>query len=199
MANKKISELNPAAPLDGTELVEASQSSGGVLGSVYTTTADVAYAAARYGSFYDTTDQTGSISAATAVKFGTNDINTHGVTVVSNGSGLSRITYASAGTYMVAPSLQFKNSDTTDHNVTVWFARDGVALANSATSLTIPKAADGGSAYFQIVVYVPLTAGQYVEVLWLPASATLTLDATAAGAIAPGIPSAIVVTERIAK
>ena len=199
MATKKISEL-PAAttPLTGAELMELSQLSGGVYGSVQASSTDVGFAGAKYGAFYDITDQTGSVSAATAVKFGSNDISTKGVTVVTNGSVLTRITYAAAGTYMIAPSLQFFNSDTANHNVTVWFRKNGTDIANSATILNVPKTSDGGQAYFQIVLYAVLAAGDYLEIMWLPTSTTVTLDYTAAGAIAPVVPSALVVTERIA-
>lgn len=198
MATKKISELSAAAVLTGTELLETSQSSGGTLGSVQTTTAAVAYAGAKYGSFYDITDQTGSTSAATAVKFGTVDMNGHGITVVTDGTALTRITYAEAGTYMIAPNLQFKNSDGSDHDVTIWLRKDGVNVANSATVITTPKLTDGGSTFFQIVFYVTVTAGQYLQIMWLPENTAVTIDYTAAGAIAPAVPSAIVVTERIA-
>ncbi len=198
MADVKISELpNANLPLTGDELAELSQLSGGIYNSVRSPTANLAFAGTKIGSFYDVTDQTGSTSAATAVKFGTNDINTKGITVVSSGGNATRVTYAAAGTYMIAPSLQFANSDTNDHDVTVWFAKNGTNIANSATKITIPKATDGGSAFFQIVYYLPLAAGDYVEVRWLPENAAVTLDYTAAGAIAPGVPSAILVTERI--
>lgn len=198
MATKKISELTAAAtPLTGAELVELSQLASGSYGSVKASTTDVAYAAAKYGSFYDVTDQTGSISAATAIKFGTNDISTKGVTVVTDGSALTRVTYAAAGTYMFAPSIQFANSDTTDRNVTVWLRKNGTNIANSATILNVPKAADGGVAYFQIVLYVTLAASDYLQLMWLPSNAAVTIDYTAAGAIAPAVPSAILVTERI--
>jgi hypothetical protein len=198
MAKIKISEL-PAAttPLTGAELLEVSQLSGGSYDSFQADAADIAFAGTKYGSFYDTTDQTGSVSAATAVKFGTNDINTKGVTVVTNGSALTRITYAEAGTYMIAPSLQFANSDTNDHEATIWFRKSGTDIAASATVINVPKAADGGNNFFQIVFYVTVTAGQYIEVMWLPTNVAVTLDAIAAGAIAPAVPSAIVVTERI--
>lgn len=198
MANKKISELTSAAlPLTGAELLELSQLSGGVYGSVNAPSANLAFAGAKIGSFYDTTDQTGSVSAATAVKFNSNDISSKGITVVSSGGNPTRITYATAGTYMVAPSLQFSNSDTSDQDVTVWFAKNGANIANSATKVTVPKAADGGSAFFQIVYYVALAANDYLEVRWLPENVAVTLDHTAAGAIAPAVPSAILVTERI--
>lgn len=198
MANKKISDLDPAlTPLVGTELMELSQLTGGVYASVQAEAADVAFAGTKYGSFYDNTDQTGSVSAATAVKFGTDDIANKGVTVAASGGNKTRITYAEGGTYMIAPSLQFKNSDVSDHTAIVWFAKNGVQLANSATSLSIPKAGDGGAAYFQIVFYVTVTAGQYIEVMWLPSNVNVTIEHTTAGAIAPAIPSALVVTERI--
>ncbi len=198
MPAKKISGLSAASlPLTGSELIEVSQVVGGILDSYQATTADAAFAGAKYGSFYDVTDQTGNIAAATAVKFGTNDIGTKGVTVVTNGSTLTRITYAAAGTYMVAPSLQFVNSDSSDHDVTIWLAKQGTAIPATSTKITVPKAADGGSAFFATVFYVTVTAGQYLEVMWLPENAAVTLDYVAAGAIAPAIPSAIVVTERI--
>jgi hypothetical protein len=151
-----------------------------------------------YASFSDVTDQTGSVSAATAVKFGTTEIAGAGVTMVTDGSNLTRLTFAAAGTYMVAPSIQLVNSDSNDHDATIWFALNGTNIDRSATRITVPKAADGGAAYFQIVFYVTVTAGQYVQVLWLPENVAVTLDHTAAGAIAPATPSAILVAERIA-
>lgn len=198
MSAIKISELTGASlPLTGNELLELSQSSGGGYGSVNATSSDVSYAGVKVGSFYDLTDQTGNIAAATAVKFGSNDINTKGVTVVTDGSNLTRITYAAAGTYMIAPSLQLANSDASDHTATVWFAKNGTALASSATICNIPKASAGGAAFFQIVYYVTVAAGDYLQVMWLPSNAAVTIEHTAAGAVAPAIPSAIVVTERI--
>jgi hypothetical protein len=198
MATIKISELSAATtPLTGDELLELSQLSGGIYGSVQAEAADVAFAGTKYGSFYDITDQTGSVSAATAVKFGTNDINTKGVTVVSSGGNATRITYAAAGTYMISPSLQFANSAASDHDVTVWLAKQGTAITATATLITVPKIGDGGNAFFASVFYVTVTAGQYVEVMWLPENVAVTVDHTAAGAIAPAVPSAIVVTQRI--
>ena len=198
MSEIKISEMTAATlPLTGSELLEVSQFSGGVYNTTNASAADVAYAGIKLGSFYDTTDQVGSTSAATAVKFGSNDISTMGVTVVTDGSDLTRITYAAAGTYMISPSLQFKNTDAADHDVTVWLAKNGTNIANSATAVTVPKTGDGGSALFTTVFYITVAAGDYIQVRWLPENANVTIDYTAAGAIAPAIPSSIVVTERI--
>lgn len=154
-----------------------------------------------FGSFSDITDQTGSTTVPTAVIFGTNEISGNGISIVTNGSALTRITFAAAGTYMIAPNLQFYNSDNTDHDVTMWLRKNGTDIARSATKITVPKSTDGGSTFFQIVFYDTVTAGQYIEVMWLPENVAVTIDHTAAvtGPPAiPAIPSAIVVAERIA-
>ena len=205
MANVKITDLTAATtPLAGTELLEIVQSgdSKKVAASDIGNSADALPFASLSGRAYiaaqSNTDQTGSTSAATAVKIETTDFNS-GITIANDGSGNpTRITFAAAGTYMIAPSIQFKNTDTSDHDATVWFRKNGTDIANSATVFTVPKAADGGAAYFQIVFYVQVTAAQYVEIMWLPENVAVTLDYTAAGAIAPAIPSVIVCSERIA-
>lgn len=205
MANVKITDLTAAStPLAGTELLEIVQSGVSVkaaaaaIGNSANALPYASLSGRAYISAYDTSDQTGSISAATAVKLNTTGFSA-GISIANNGSGVpTRITFAAAGTYMIAPSIQFKNSDSSDHDATVWFRKNGTDIANSATVLTVPKAADGGSAYFQIVFYEQVTAAQYIEIMWLPENAGVTIDYTAAGAIAPAIPSAIVVAERIA-
>ena len=198
MANVKISDMTPGTAPTGAELLEAVQ--GG--GTVSLTASQIAYAARKYGSFCDVTDQTGNTGTPTAVEFGTNIVNTAGVTVANNGSSRpTRVTYATAGTYMFAPNLQFRNSDAADHDVTIWLRKNGTDITNSATKITVPKTGDGGNAFFQIVFYETVTASQYLEVMWVPENVSVTLDFTAAAAgppAIPAIPSTIVVTERIA-
>lgn len=154
-----------------------------------------------YAAFSDITDQTGSTSTPTAIKFGTTDVAGSGITMVTDGSNLTRLTFAAAGTYAVCPNIQLFNSDASDHDVTIWFRLDGVDIARSATKVTVPKTGDGGSTFFQILFYVTVTANQYVQVMWLPENVAVTLDHTAAvtGPPAiPAIPSTVIVAERIA-
>jgi hypothetical protein len=154
-----------------------------------------------YAAFSDITDQTGSTTVPAAVKFGTTEVTGAGITMVTDGTNLTRLTFAAAGTYAVTPNLQLTNTDTNDHDATIWFALNGTNIARSTTKITVPKAADGGNAFFQIVFYVTVTAGQYIQVMWLPENTAVTLDHTAAvtGPPAiPAIPSAIVSAERIA-
>jgi hypothetical protein len=140
-----------------------------------------------------TQDQTGNIAAATAVTFNT-DLTGTGISVVAS----TQITFAVAGTYMLAPSIQFKNTDAADHDATVWFRKNGSNIANSATVVNVPKAADGGATVFSLSFFDTVTAGQYIEIMWLPEDVDVTIDFTAVGAIAPAIPSIICPVMRIA-
>jgi hypothetical protein len=207
MANVKITDLTAATtPLAGTELFETVQGGSSKkvaaadIGNSATAVPFLSLAGRAYISANSTTDQTGDVAAATAVKLeNTITSPTVGITIANDGSGNpTRITFAAAGTYMLAPSIQFKNTDSDDHDATVWFRKNGTNIANSATIVNIPKAGDGGATFFQVVVYETVTAAQYIEIMWLPEDATVTLDFLAAGAIAPAIPSVILAAERIA-
>lgn len=204
MANVKITDLTAATtPLAGTELLEIVQAGSSVkaaasaIGNSATAMPFASLAGRAFISAYDTSDQTGSISVATAVKLNTTAYGT-GITVANNGSGVpTRITVAVAGTYLISPSLQFANSASTNYNVNIWFRKNGTDIANSNTVISVPKVADGGNTFFQITLFEQFTAGQYVEVMWLPVNVAVTLDYIAAGAIAPAAPSAILSAERI--
>jgi hypothetical protein len=207
MANVKITDLTAATtPLAGTELFETVQSgdskkvAASAIGNSATAVPFLSLAGRAYISAYSNTDQTGSVSAATAVKI-ENIVTspTVGITIANDGSGNpTRITFAAAGTYALAPSFQFKNTDSNDHDATFWFRKNGTDIANSASVVNIPKAADGGATFAQIVFYETVTAAQYIEIMWLPENAGVTLDFIAAGAIAPAVPSVILAAERIA-
>jgi hypothetical protein len=142
---------------------------------------------------FSTLDQTGSTTTATAITMN-NGLTGTGISVVSG----TQITFTEAGTYMLCPSIQLSNSAAADHDVTFWFRKNGTNIANSATILTIPKTGDGGTAVFSLTFFDTVTAGQYIEIMWLPENVAVTVEATVAGAIAPAIPSVIVPVMRIA-
>ena len=205
MANVKITDLTAAGtPLAGTEQLEIVQSgfsrkvAASAIGNSATAVPYASLAGRAYISAISTTDQTGSVSVATAVKL-ENVVFNSGITIANDGGGNpTRITFAAAGTYALAPSFQFKNTDSADHDVTFWFRKNGTNIANSASVAHVPKAADGGVMLSQIVFYETVTAGQYIEIMWLPENVAVTLDFLAAGAIAPAVPSVILAAERIA-
>jgi hypothetical protein len=156
-----------------------------------------------YASFYDadTTDQTGSTTAATAVEIATAAVAGAGITVASN----TRITFAVAGTYRINASLQFNNSSAADRFVDVWFSKNGTNIANSNGRVAVPKTGDGGTYLLAYEIFETVTAGQYIEIYWYPENVAVTLHYRAAVAASPGVtpaipatPPAIVVTQRIA-
>lgn len=156
-----------------------------------------------YASFYDagTADQTGSTTDKTAVKWATAAVAGTGVTVASN----SRITLAAAGTYRFNANIQLNNADSTDHNVTFWFAKNGTNIASSGSKITVPKAADGGTLIFAIEIFETVAASDYIEMYWYPEDTDVTLHYVAPVAASPGVtpaipavPPAIVVVQRIA-
>lgn len=156
-----------------------------------------------YAAFYDadTADQTGSTTDRTAVQWATASVAGAGVTVASN----SRITLAAAGTYRFNASLQFKNTTSNDHDVTVWFAKNGTNIANTGAITVVPKAGDGGTMLVAYEIFETVAANDYVEMYWYPENVNVTLHYVAAVAANPGVtpaipatPPAIVVVERIA-
>jgi hypothetical protein len=194
MANTKISAMTNASPLDGTEFVPLVQS--GV--NVKATVADINAYAHAYGAFSDSTDQTGSITAGTAMTYNTTDI-ADGVTLSSG----SRLTVPTNGIYDLQFSAQFKNTDNEQHVVTIWFKINGVDVPNSATQVTVPARKSAGVNGFAVAawnIFLDMTAGQYVEIFWLPESLTVNMEHLPASVSPayPAIPSVIATVQQVA-
>ena len=135
-----------------------------------------------YGAFQDTTDQTATANTATVMTFNTTDY-ANGVSVVSN----SKLTVAQAGLYNLQFSVQFENTDTQEHDVTIWLRKDasgaGVDIAGSAGLVGIPSSHGGISGH--IIVgwnyFITLNANDFVEIWWSTPSTQVTIQAYAAG------------------
>ena len=193
MADTKISDMTSAAlPLTGTELVPVVQ--GGI--NKKTTVGDIANVKRSYGAWSDTTDQTGSITAGTAMTFNTQDV-VDTVTLVDN----SKITVPSTGIYDVQFSSQFVNKDNAQHQVTIWAKIDGVDVPNSATVLTVPARKTNNIYGYAVAAwnfFFNLNSSQYVELYWLPSSLQVTMEHEAATATHPAAPSVIVTIQQVA-
>ena len=194
MADQKISAMPTAATLTGTELVPLVQSGA----NVKATLDSLRNFDNAYGAFSSNVDQTGSISAGTAMTFNSVDV-ADGVTVASS----SRITVPNAGIYNLQFSAQFKNVENTQEDVTIWFRVDGVDLANSATQMTIPARKSASIFGYGVAawnIFLSLTAAQYVQIVWLPTVATLTMENLPASVSPayPAIPSVIATMGQVA-
>jgi hypothetical protein len=194
MADQKISAMPTAATLTGAELIPMVQSGA----NVKATLDSLRNFDNAYGAFSSNVDQTGSISAGTAMTFNSVDV-ADGVTVASS----SRITVPNAGIYNLQFSAQFKNVENTQEDVTIWFRVDGVDLANSATQMTIPARKSASIFGYGVAawnIFLSLTAAQYVQIVWLPTVATLTMENLPASVSPayPAIPSVIATMGQVA-
>jgi hypothetical protein len=194
MADQKISAMPTAATLTGAELVPLVQ--GGA--NVKATLDSIRAYDASYGAFSSNLDQTGSISVGTVMTFNSVDV-ADGITVVSN----SRITAPRTGIYNLQFSAQFKNVENTQEDVTIWFRVNGSDLANSGTQVTIPARKSASIFGYGVTawnIFLSLTAAQYVEIVWLPTVATLTMEALPASLSPayPAIPSVIATMSQVA-
>jgi hypothetical protein len=108
---------------------------------------------------------------------------------------------AAAGVYSCAMNFQLKNTNTSNHTVTVWYQKNGTNVANTASTISVPKATDGGVTVFELTFQEEVTAGQYLTLYWATDSTSTSIDYTPASAgppNVPAIPSVIFTANRIA-
>ena len=193
MADQKISAMPSAATLTGAELVPLVQSGANVKATL-----DVLRGYdSNYGAFSDNTDQTGSVSAGTAMLFGSTDV-ADGVTL----SAGTRLVVPKTGVYNVQFSAQLKNTDNAQQDATIWFRVDGVDVPNSATQITVPARKSAGIFGYAVAAWnimLQMNASQYVEIIWVPTSTTVTVEALPASLSPayPAIPSVIATVSQV--
>jgi hypothetical protein len=147
----------------------------------------------RYGSFYDTTDQTAAvINTAYAMTFNSTDLSA-GVTI---GTPTSRVYVDTHNVYNIQFSAQFVNTAGGTHNVWVWLRKNGTNVANSATTLRLQ-----GNNAEEVAAWnflLDMNAGDYFELMWEVSDLAVSLLADPASAVHPAIPSIILtVTDNI--
>lgn len=142
-----------------------------------------------YAQYQDNNTQTVAvINTGYPIKFRTLDIN-NGVTVVSN----SRITFANTGIYNLQFSVQLENSDTQEHDVTIWLRRNGVDVAGSSGFVAVVAKHGGinGHVLPSWNYLLDVIAGEYYELVWSATSTQVTMPFIAAGSPPPSTASAI--------
>lgn len=141
-----------------------------------------------YGAFSDTTTQTNNTAASptgyNVMRFNTTD-ESYGVSVVNN----SQITVAHSGVYNIQFSAQLDKTDSGTDNVNIWLVKNGVAVPNTDTSVSLTDNNAKAVAAWNFVL--SLAANDYVELAWKSADPDLRIYAQAAGSPNPAIPSVI--------
>jgi cytoskeletal protein CcmA (bactofilin family) len=144
-----------------------------------------------YGAFYDLTTQTGATNVSQSVQLG-NTQHSNGVSIVSG----SRVTVANAGIYNLQFSTQlYRASGGSTVNTYIWFRVNGVNVTNSTSAVTTNNNNGYTIASWNYVdVY---NAGDYVELMWMPDGANVSLQYINAPAGLPSIPSTILTLTQV--
>ena len=147
----------------------------------------------RYGSFYDTTDQTAAaINTAYAMTLNSTDI-TNGVYI---GSPTSRVYVDTVNVYNIQFSAQLINTAGGAHNVWIWLRKNGTDVPDSATTLRLQGNNTELVAAWNFLL--SMNAGDYFELMWEVSDTSVFLQYDAATAVHPAIPSVILtVTDNI--
>ena len=117
-----------------------------------------------------------------------------GITIASS----TNVTVAAAGVYSVNTSIQFANSDSSNHTSTFWFRKNGTNISNSASVISVPKVADGGKTLAQVTIFESMSINDYVQLVWSVDNTAVTLDYSSASGVIPEVPSVILNMQRIA-
>lgn len=146
----------------------------------------------RYGSFYDNTTQVAaSADTAYAVVFATT-VAAYGVSI---GSPASRIVVEDTGVYDFQFSAQCDKTSGGDAFVYFWPRINGTNVPDSASFFRLK----GNDA--ELVpswnFTLPMTAGQYFELMWSTSDTSTQLLAASAQSIWPGIPSVILTVNEV--
>jgi hypothetical protein len=149
-----------------------------------------------FGSFYDTTSQTGNANIVLTMNVGNSDPWNNGVSI-TNGS---KITIANPGVYNIAFSAQMvKNSGNSATHAHIWLSQNGTDVPISASQVGFPS---------NSIYYVPAwnfffkttAANEYVQLKWEINSnvnnAVSIQSQTAVGTI-PAIPGLIVTVNQV--
>lgn len=151
----------------------------------------------KYGAFHNSLSMTATAAnTAYAMTLDTNDY-TNQVSIVSN----SRITVTNAGLYNVQFSVQLTNTDSQEHDVSIWLRKNGTDVAYTNTLLVVPKARSGtdGHTFGAWNFFIQLSASDYVELMWCTDSTSVFIEATSplSTPTRPATPSLIVTVDRV--
>ena len=145
----------------------------------------------RYGSFYDTTTQTGTvINTAKAITFNTTDL--------SNGvflSTTSRVMIDTEGVYNFDTSFQLDKTAGGTAIFDFWFRLNGVDVTDSASRIRVQG--NNAEVFSSLNYFFDLKANDYVELMFSVDDLSVELTSFAAAAPHPGIPSIILTVNNI--
>jgi len=177
--------------LDTQILIADSTASTGLKWGTNTAATPTGY----YGAWQDNVTQTAAVdNTGYAMIFRTIDL-ANGVSVVTNGTNLTRITFANTGIYNLQFSSQFQNLANSPQDVTIWLRLNGVDVPGSAGVIGLEARKNPGDPYHIVAGWnyvLSVVAGQYYELVWSTTDHTnVQMQYYAAGSPPPSAASVI--------
>lgn len=122
-----------------------------------------------YGAWQDDNTQSANANnVGVAMIFRTTDLS-NGVSVVSDGTNLTRITFAHTGIYNLQFSSQFQNTDNAQHDVSIWLRKNGLDVSGSSGFVSVPVRINPSNFGHCIVSWnylLSVIGGEYYELIW---------------------------------
>jgi hypothetical protein len=146
------------------------------------------------GLFFNTVDQTiAAINTGYPVVFNATYLNN---AVALQAGSTSKVGVSVGGIYNFQYSGQVKTSSSSDKNLYLWIARNGIDIGYSTHAWTFHD----NNHYAEVSwnFNIDLAAGEYIELFIASDSTDIKLDAEAATAPHPGIPSSVMAVNFIA-
>jgi hypothetical protein len=126
-----------------------------------------------YGQYFDYNDQNATINnVGVPMRFGTLDLS-NGITVVSDGTNLTKITFANSGVYNLQFSTQFENLSNAPQDIFIWLRKNGTTTAFDVVGSTgyvgLEARKNPGNPYHIIVTWnflLDILAGDFYQIVW---------------------------------
>ena len=150
-------------------------------------------ASGYYGAWQDNITQTAAASnVGYPMIFRQIDLS-NGVTVVTNGTDLTRITFANTGIYNLQFSSQFQNTSNQLQDVTIWLRKNGTDVPGSSGYVSVPNSHGGVDGHIIVSwnYLLDIVGGEYYELVWSTTSTSVTMQYYAAGNPPPSTASVI--------
>ena len=123
----------------------------------------------------------------------------NGVSVVSDGTNLTRILFTKNAVYNLQFSAQLQNTYTDEEDVNIWLRKNGSDVAGSTGLVSVPRFRTGnnGHTIASWNYYIQANAGDFYQLMWSVSRLTVTLQAYSAGSPPPAAASVILTVHQL--
>jgi hypothetical protein len=155
------------------------------------------------GSFYDSITQpitTPQLATGIPVILRTTDATcTNGISIVTDGTNLTRITFANAGTYNLLFSAQLANSGGSSHTTDFWLRKNGSTAAANIADTNGKVVMQANQNYLMAAwnYFINVDAGDYIQLMWVATATNVSIVADPANAVHPATPSVILTLNQV--